>query len=100
VWRTVARGNEYVDRQAPWKLAKDPAHKTELDRTLTTLVRRLARQGAALAPFMPRKADDLWRALGAPGSVHDFRWSDVSRLDPAGWRVTKGEPLFPRAVRA
>ena len=24
VWQGVARGNEYVDRRAPWKLAKDP----------------------------------------------------------------------------
>ena len=100
VWRTVARGNEFVDRRAPWKLAKDPALRDTLEQTLSTLVSRLARQAAALAPFMPGKAEVLWRSLGAPGSVHGFRWNDASSLDPAGWRVTKGEALFPRAVRA
>src|SRR5581483_962812 len=34
VWSTVARGNEYVDRQAPWTLAKNPDLKGQLQDTL------------------------------------------------------------------
>jgi methionyl-tRNA synthetase len=40
VWQTIARANEYVDRQAPWKLAKDPASRAALESTLATLVRQ------------------------------------------------------------
>ncbi|HKV99329.1 MAG TPA: class I tRNA ligase family protein, partial [Vicinamibacterales bacterium] len=100
-WRVVARANEYVDRQAPWKLAKDPARARELDDTLAALARTLSHLALMLAPFMPTKAQELWRQLGGPGNVDERRWhaSDdptAPPLDPTGWRVEKGLALFPR----
>ena len=96
IWKMVFRANEYVDRQAPWKLAKDPANDTELDRTLGSLARELARQAICLAPFMPAKSEELWRMLGAPGSVHDQRFDSLMEISPAGWRVSKSTPMFPK----
>jgi len=96
VWRTVSRGNEYVDRQAPWKLAKDPAMRAELDATLATLVRQLARQALHLYPFMPEKSEALWTVLGAPGSPADVRFDAAQSLNGSGWRVNKTESLFPK----
>lgn len=96
VWRAVARGNEYVDRQAPWKLAKDPALRSSLEETLASLVRQLARFAILLAPFMPGKAANLWQQIGGPGDVADQRTADLPALDSAGWRVSKGPPLFPK----
>jgi methionyl-tRNA synthetase len=97
VWLTVARGNEYVDRQAPWKLAKDPAQRAALESVLATLVRQLIRQAAHLAPVLPERAEELWRQLGAPGSVHAQRFgAPLAALDPTGWHVTRGGPLFPK----
>jgi methionyl-tRNA synthetase len=94
VWATIARGNEYVDRQAPWKLAKDPAMREELESTLATLIRQLLRQSIALSPFMPGKCAELLRQLGAPDATPSPD-SDVT-----GWRVSRGEPLFPKAAPA
>ncbi len=96
LWLTVQRANEYVDRQAPWKLAKDPARRPELEATLASLVRGLARQAVHLVPFMPGKAEELWAQLGAPGRAGDVRLDRAAALDPTGWRVTKGPPLFPK----
>ena len=96
VWQTVMRANEYVDRQAPWKLAKDPAAAVELDLTLSSLARQLVRQAVHVAPFIPAKSEELWRQLGGTGSVHDQRFSQLETLDPAGWQVAKGQPLFPK----
>ncbi|MEO5590030.1 MAG: class I tRNA ligase family protein, partial [Gemmatimonadaceae bacterium] len=96
LWRTIARANEFVDRQAPWKLAKDPASAVELDRTLASLARQLMRHAVYAAPFMPERADDLWRQLGAPGRVHQQTFSRIADLQPAGWQVVKGAPLFPK----
>jgi methionyl-tRNA synthetase len=97
VWLTVARGNEYVDRQAPWKLARDPAERRALDDVLATLVRQLIRQAIHVAPFMPGRAEELWRQLGGHGSVHDQRiGAAAGPLDPTGWRVVRGPPLFPK----
>ena len=94
----VGRGNEYVDRQAPWKLAKDPASRAQLESTLATLVRQLARQAVYLWPFMPTKSEELWRSLGAPGSPGEMRFSDLDKLNPTGWKVEKGPSLFPKAA--
>jgi methionyl-tRNA synthetase len=100
VFETLAAGNEYVTRTAPWTLAKAPARARELHPILGTLVRLLARQAVLLGPAIPGKADALWRALGGPGSVHAQRLAGLAGLDPAGWRVSAGEPLFPRAAAA
>jgi methionyl-tRNA synthetase len=96
VWQTVARANEYVDRQAPWKMAKDPANRAALESTLATLVRQLARQAVYLYPFMPNKSDELWKSLGASGSPGKMRFDRLDSLDPTGWLVKKNEPLFPK----
>jgi methionyl-tRNA synthetase len=96
VWRMVARGNEYVDRQAPWKQAKDPAQSAALDETLASLVRQLARFAVLLHPYLPGKSAELWRQLGGTGELGDQRFKALMDLDPTGWRVSKGEPLFPK----
>jgi methionyl-tRNA synthetase len=96
VWQGVTRGNEYVDRRAPWKQAKDPAQRGELEITLASLVRQLARQAVLVSPFMPTKAQELWRQLGGPGDVASQRLDALDSLDAAGWRVSKGESLFPK----
>ncbi len=100
VWLTIARANEYVDRQAPWKLAKDPALRAELESTLATLMRQLTRQAFYLYPFMPNKAEELWKSLGAPGSPGKMRFNRLDNLDPTGWKVNKGPSLFPKAEPA
>jgi methionyl-tRNA synthetase len=96
VWQTVSRANEYVDRQAPWKLAKDPAKRAELEGTLASLVRQLARQAVYLSPFMPAKSAELWKSLGAPGTAEEMKFRGLERLDPTGWKVEKGPSLFPK----
>jgi methionyl-tRNA synthetase len=96
VWASIGRGNEFVDRQAPWKLAKDPAAADVLNATLAALCRHLARQCVVLYPFMPGKARELWAALGGPGELSEQRFKDLFELDVTGWRVSRGAPLFPK----
>jgi methionyl-tRNA synthetase len=100
VFRNVDGANEYVALQAPWKLARDPEAATALDETLATLARKLAIETVLLAPFMPAKAQAVWEQLGAPGAVADQRLPALHTLDPGGWKVTKGAPLFPREAPA
>jgi len=100
VWQTISRANEYVDRQAPWKLAKDPGGRAALERTLATLVRQLARQAVYIWPFMPGKAEELWRSLGGTGSLGEMRFNQLEKIDPTGWKVQKGPSMFPKAETA
>jgi methionyl-tRNA synthetase len=100
VWRMVARGNEYVDRQAPWKQAKDPAQSASLDETLASLLRQLARFAVLLHPYLPGKSAELWRQVGGTGELADQRFSALMDLDATGWQVSKGDPLFPKEREA
>jgi methionyl-tRNA synthetase len=93
---SVTRGNEYVQSSQPWALAKDESKQAELDNVLASLTRSLARQCVLLFPFMPGKTDELWRQLGAPGRLSDQRFDGLAGLDATGWKVRKGNPLFPR----
>jgi hypothetical protein len=45
---------------------------------------------------MPKKAQELWTQLGAPGVVADQRFDQLDTLDTTGWRVRKGDSLFPK----
>jgi len=98
IWATVARGNEYVDRQAPWKLAKDPASRAELAGVMASLIRQLARHAMHLAPFMPAKSQELWASLGGPGSVCTRNFADSERVAVTGWKVRRGGTLFPKEI--
>lgn len=99
-WEAVARSNEYVQQEAPWVLARDPAMRQELDKVLSSLARQLARQAAAVAPFMPAKAQELWVQLGGPGAVADVGIKLLNDIDPTGWTVKRAGPLFPKEESA
>jgi methionyl-tRNA synthetase len=79
IWQRVRRLNRYVEEQAPWQLARDPAQAEQLDRTLASLVEGLRTVNVLLEPYMPSTFAKLRNALGAPGSA-----------------VTSLEPLFPK----
>lgn len=98
VARQVARANEYTQASEPWKVAKDPEAAVTLDRVLASLIRRLARLAVQLAPYMPERSAALWAMIGAPGDAQTHGFDALDALDPGGWRVHKGEPLFPRPV--
>jgi len=96
VYRMTQRANEYTAATAPWAVAKDEARRDELAIIMASLIRRIARQTLLLAPFMPNKTQQVWAQLGAPGQVADERFEALERLDVTGWKVQKGDPLFPR----
>jgi methionyl-tRNA synthetase len=100
VSRMTARANEYTAATTPWAVAKDPARAAELAQILSSLIRRIARQTVLLAPFMPTKVDAVWAQLGGPGTVATQRFDALADLEPAGWRVRKGDGVFPRPAPA
>jgi methionyl-tRNA synthetase len=99
VMSSVARGNEFIQSSQPWAMAKDPARRAELERTMAALARHLARHAVCLFPFMPVKAAALWEQLGAPGKIDDQRFTGLAAIDATGWKVRKGDALFPRAEK-
>ena len=79
IWRRVRRLNRYVEEQAPWQLARDPAAADKLDQTLASLVEGVRTVNTLLEPYMPESSAKLRVALGSPGGA----------VEPL-------EPLFPK----
>ena len=92
----ATRANRYVDETAPWTLAKDPARAAELDTVLANLVRTVARLAGLAAPFMPEKAAQIWRLLGADTPFERLAWSALETPEIQGRRVEKPPVLFPK----
>ena len=107
VLKRVRRANQYVDEQAPWAKAKlGDAGRQELENCLYNLAETARLAALALAPFMPEASEKALQRLGfAPNQFFDARtqakgpvlaelmkWGGL----PAGQKVSKGEPLFPR----
>lgn len=90
--------DEYIDKAAPWKLAKNPDEAPKLKTVLNTAARALRLLAVSLHPFMPQTTEQLTRQLGyhfdfskaIPASA--YQWdSPVTDL-----AIAKGAPLFPR----
>ncbi len=99
-WELVSEANAFVERQAPWALAK-AGDAVALDATLAALARCLARLAALAGPFMPGAAATLWTALGLeglPGTAEAWKMALAPRLEGAS--THKIPPLFPKAEKA
>ena len=93
----VRAANGFVDETKPWTLAKaerDGNGRDALDDVLAQLVAALASIAAMLAPFTPRKAAELWGALGGAGAPPRFAEIDAAAAELA--TVRPGAVLFPR----
>jgi methionyl-tRNA synthetase len=98
-WDLVAEANAFVERQAPWALAKR-GDDAALDSCLAALARALLRLAVLVAPFMPASADALSAALGQ-GETLPLRGAWERALVPvlAGAQTTRIPPLFPKPER-
>jgi methionyl-tRNA synthetase len=99
-WELVAEANAFVERQAPWALAKR-GDDAALDATLAALARALLLLAVLAAPFMPGAADTLWAALGQ-GETLPLRgaWERALAPDLAAAQTHRIPPLFPKPERS
>ncbi|MEM1566522.1 MAG: methionine--tRNA ligase [Candidatus Bathyarchaeia archaeon] len=85
-------GNQYLNEKEPWNLIKrDKAKAATTMYVAAQLVKALA---IVSAPIIPFTAEDLWKTLNLPGSVHQQRWEEALKSLQAGHRITKAKPLF------
>ncbi|MFJ5289174.1 methionine--tRNA ligase [Streptomyces sp. NPDC088348] len=97
IWDLVRRTNAYVDERAPWHLAKaaaqgDARAAQELDSVLHHAYRVLQRLGVLLRPFIPQASANMLSALN---ESPECRIADLV-VNPAGRRIEKAAPLFPK----
>ncbi|MDR1920657.1 MAG: methionine--tRNA ligase subunit beta, partial [Candidatus Adiutrix sp.] len=95
-WELVGTLNRFIDAEAPWALAKDPAGSDRLQGVLYRLIHGLAMIGAMIWPVMPKTGEEIWRRLGLGAEAMTLDPVAVSRRLVPGRSVAAGEPLFPR----
>jgi methionyl-tRNA synthetase len=93
IWQRVRRLNQYVEENAPWKLAKDPEQADKLNTVLRSLAEGLRVLTVLLTPYIPESAEKLLDALGAPKT--EIAGAQFGS-HPGGQPVKKLAPLFPK----
>lgn len=98
VWSLISRTNKYIDETAPWALAKDPAKKARLNTVMYNLAETLRIVAILISPYMPNTAPKVWSQLGLGTNFAAATLSDAQGWGriPAGTKVSKPEPIFPR----
>lgn len=97
-WELIGLCDEYIDKAAPWQLAKKPEDRGRLNTVLNTTARALRLLSVMLYPYMPQTATQITQQLGLsfdfskPLSEHSYEWS----APMAGTTICKGPSLFPR----
>jgi methionyl-tRNA synthetase len=94
IWDVVRWLNRYVESTAPWQLAKDEAHASELDAVLYDLTDGVRALAVALAPFLTETSPQILAALNQPV---DLALDRVAYgVTPATSGIEAASPLFPR----
>ena len=94
--RYVTRANQFVEENAPWKLAKDPAQAGKLDDVLYDLVESVRLIGILITPVMPTIAGQIRVQLGdsavAAPTLAAAQWGRLA----SGTKLGAIAPLFPK----
>ena len=94
----IGHCDEYIDKAAPWKLAKNPDEHGRLKTVLNTTAKALRLLSVLLYPYMPQTSVQLTQQLGfafdfsKPLPEKAYEWA----APIAGVKICKGPALFPR----
>lgn len=97
IWELVRGTNRYLEGTMPWELAKDPDQKERLDSVLYHVLESLRFASILIRPFLVRTPNRMWEQMGLEKG-ENTTWDSLAIFGafPAGTRVKKGKPLFPR----
>jgi methionyl-tRNA synthetase len=94
VWKVIRAANAYIDRQAPWALAKtDKARMATVLRVLVDTVRVVA---TLLQPFMPTSMNKMLDQIGV--AVDQRQFAALAVALPDGISLPAPQGVFPRYV--
>ena len=88
----------FIDEHEPWRLAKDPDKREELNAVLYTAAECLRILSLYIYPVMPNTAKNVAEQLGLdinfslPLLSQEIRWGELQ----GGTKIRKGSSLFPR----
>jgi methionyl-tRNA synthetase len=87
-------GNQYLNENEPWNLIKkDRIKAASIIYVAAQIVKALA---IVSGPFIPFAAEELWKTLNLPRSVHEQKWNEALKPLPANHKIAKAKPLFQK----
>jgi methionyl-tRNA synthetase len=97
VWELIRATNAFIEDRQPWALDKS-GDKAATAAVLGDCLEALRVIALLASPLIPNAAGELWRRLGLVGRPEDQRLPHAAGWGglPAGSRLDKGAPLFPR----
>ena len=96
IFKTIQRANKYIDENAPWTLAKDPANRARLAAVMYNLLETIRICAVLLTPFIPDSAEKIFDQIGACPCCRTWEKANVWGSLRPDVTVHKGEALFPR----
>ncbi|QQE12681.1 methionine--tRNA ligase [Planctomycetota bacterium] len=96
--------DNYIERTAPFKLAKDPEKMPEVGTILYNCAEALRVASVLLWPLIPNKVEVFWDRIGFGDYAKDLAGNGMGKLDQwamwghlqPGTDIQKGDPLFMR----
>lgn len=98
IWQVIRLANQYIEKGAPWLLAKDPDKKERLQTVLFYTTETIRIVSCLIAPFMPDAAKEMAKQMGLSDQHNKTDLKEACTWDklPQGLPVAKGKALFPR----
>jgi methionyl-tRNA synthetase len=95
-WSLISYLNKYIDRTAPWTLAK--SDRERLAAVMYHLMEGIRLVAEMVYPVMPGASEKILATLGLNGAFTSMSLSEFGKL-PAGAAIGVPEALFPRVER-
>ena len=96
VMEFVSETNHYIDRAAPWNLAKDEASRPRLATVLYSALEAVRHLSILINPAMPSASEKIRTQLGLSSGIgaldDELKWGVLA----PGTRTERGEGVFPR----
>jgi len=96
LWKLISRTNKYIDETAPWLLAKNTEDSPALAGVMYNLCETIRIISILITPFMPVTPPKIREQIGFGEEISN--WDDAGKwgLLPLGFKVKKGDIIFPR----
>jgi methionyl-tRNA synthetase len=95
IWDAIGAINRYIVTREPWRLAKDPTKRAEVETATRAAADGVRLVAELVRPFMPDTGDRALRMLGIEPASRSWREPRCGALS-TGARLGEAKPLFPR----
>ncbi|MGA1846378.1 methionine--tRNA ligase [Deferribacter abyssi] len=98
IWTLVAELNKYIDKNAPWMLAKDDSQRDRLETVLYVVLDGIRILSLLIYPFMPKTSEEIRNQLNIKIDIFKESFEDLKKVKllKSGNKIGEVKQLFPR----